>query len=211
MKEVSGAVIALIIALHVASIGSVWAGEEKGKVVQSPETESSERDPSSVAFPKEKRKTDAAKAAQQIFLYQVIFVASGSLYGHSPLGWGDPTLQSWYENISRPPEYPDGDGWLMNYIGHPIMGAHMYVFARHQGFRFYEAFGLSTAGSMVWEFAFEGPFERISTSDMLVTSTVGSLFGEGLYFLYRKIDQSKAGSKWYGKVAKLIIHPFYMF
>ena len=202
-----GAVTAWVIFAFVPSSAARAEGEVRA---QNPGPGSSESAPS-IPFEKYAPARNPVTAAQQIFLYQVIFVASGSLYGNSPLGWGDPTLESWYENVSQVPEYPDGDGWFLNYVGHPIMGAHMYIFARHQGYKFYEAFGFSTMGSLVWEYAFEGPFERVSTSDMLVTSTLGSVFGEALYFLYRKIDRSKAGSKWYGKAAKLIIHPFYMF
>lgn len=156
-------------------------------------------------------KPDGAQAARQIFLFQVALVGSGFLYGHSPLGWEEPTAEKWSSNISQPPEYPDGDGLLINYVGHPLMGAYMFIFARHQGFDFMQSAGASTLGSFFWEYGLEAPFERPSRSDLLVTSTIGSLIGEAAYHLYKEIDRSPAGSKWYGKVAKMIICPVYIF
>ena len=104
--------------------------------------------------------------------------------------WDDPSLERWRENFTGAPVHPDEDKWVVNYVGHPVNGAHMYVFARHNGFGYLASFAISTLGSVMWEYGVEGFFEPPSRSDLIVTSTLGSFLGEVYYQMFRKIRKS---------------------
>ena len=154
----------------------------------------------------------------QVMLYQCMLATTGMVYIRVPtlgilpeLGgdWDDPSLERWRENFSGAPVHPDEDKWVVNYVGHPVNGAHMYVFARHNGFGFLASFAISTLGSVMWEYGVEGFFEPPSRSDLIVTSTLGSFLGEVYYQMFRKIRKSSISRKWYGKVLMWTLNPNY--
>ncbi|MFQ5753285.1 MAG: hypothetical protein ACE5HI_14940, partial [bacterium] len=40
-------------------------------------------------------------------------------------------FKRWLKNITTLPEIPDGDHWITNYIGHPLLGASVYAFYKN--------------------------------------------------------------------------------
>src|ERR1043165_5888338 len=50
--------------------------------------------------------------------------------------WPDPFARTQYfgahyeEAFTKPPIYPDGDAWYVNYVGHAFFGSELYVRAR---------------------------------------------------------------------------------
>jgi hypothetical protein len=80
----------------------------------------------------------------------------------------------------------DDDEWFFNYLAHPLWGSETYMRARSQGYTPLKSFLFSSACSVVWEFGFESPFQRPSSQDLLITSTVGSLLGELRFHLKRR-------------------------
>lgn len=84
---------------------------------------------------------------------------------------------------TSPPTWHDGDPWTTNYVGHPVMGSVLYLFARRNYHSPVQAFLFSTVASTTWEYAFEAWYEQPSWSDLLVTSTFGALIGEGRWQL----------------------------
>jgi len=73
----------------------------------------------------------------------------------------------------------DRDSFNINQIGHPYQGSIYYGLARSSGLNFWESFGYTTAGSLLWEIA--GETTRPSTNDQITTSVGGSLLGEALF------------------------------
>lgn len=86
-------------------------------------------------------------------------------------------FQRWLRNISTLPEIPDGDGWLTNYIGHPLMGATFYALYRDRGFSPKESFAGAFLQSTLFEYTVEGWKQPPSGIDLIVTPVVGSLLG----------------------------------
>lgn len=83
----------------------------------------------------------------------------------------------WIKNITQLPEIPDGDHWITNFIGHPLLGASVFAFYRNRGF----SNGASLAGtflqSTLFEYTVEGWKQPPSGIDLIVTPTLGSLIG----------------------------------
>jgi hypothetical protein len=87
-----------------------------------------------------------------------------------------------------PPEW-DGDGFVANYVLHPIMGAEAYLIVRNRGYNPMESFLFATGVSFAWEYLFEAWVEQPSTQDLIVTSPVGAIQGEIRYQMRRWIAQ----------------------
>jgi hypothetical protein len=124
---------------------------------------------------------------------------------------------NWNGNISpRPsqfahswtaqPTWNDGDPWTTNYVGHPIMGSVLYVFARRNHHSPLQAFLFSTVASTTWEYAFEAWYEQPSWSDLLVTSTAGALIGEGRWQIRQYLLRRGIPGPW-GQVALFLVDP----
>ena len=81
---------------------------------------------------------------------------------------------------TQPPVF-DHDSWLFNFAGHPYTGAFMYNTMRSQGAKPLPSFLFSTAQSLIWEYCLESWVEQPSIQDLIITSNVGSLLGEGIH------------------------------
>jgi hypothetical protein len=124
---------------------------------------------------------------------------------------------NWHGNITphpeqmarswtRAPTWHDGDPWTTNYVGHPIMGSVLYLFARRNFHSPLQAFLFSTLASTTWEYAFEGWYEQPSWSDLLVTSTGGALIGEGRWQI-RQLLLRHGTPGALGQVALFLVDP----
>ena len=87
------------------------------------------------------------------------------------------SFKKWLKNISTVPEIPDGDHWLTNYVGHPLLGASIYAFYRNRGFSNKESIAGTFLQSTLFEYTVEGWKKPPSGVDLLVTPIVGSLVG----------------------------------
>ncbi len=87
---------------------------------------------------------------------------------------------------SKPPVW-DTDGIIANYVLHPVMGAEAYLMVRNRNYGPITSFLFATGVSVGWEYLFEAWVERPSGQDLLVTSPVGSLFGEFRFQLRRRV------------------------
>jgi hypothetical protein len=87
---------------------------------------------------------------------------------------------------TRPPVW-DTDGFIANYVLHPIMGAEAYLTVRNRDYGPIESFLFATGVSVAWEYVFEAWVERPSGQDLLVTSPIGSLQGELLFQMRRRV------------------------
>jgi hypothetical protein len=82
----------------------------------------------------------------------------------------------------------DTDDFWANQLMHPIHGNLSYNAARSTGLGFYESFGYSFFGSLLWEQFAE--IQPPSVNDQVMTPAGGSLVGEALFRMYRLILDS---------------------
>lgn len=86
-------------------------------------------------------------------------------------------FKRWLKNITTVPEIPDGDHWITNYIGHPLLGASVYAFYRNRGFSKKQSIAGTFIQSTLFEYTVEGWKKPPSGVDLIVTPVVGSFIG----------------------------------
>jgi len=107
--------------------------------------------------------------------------------------WPDPFARTEYfgaryeEAFTKPPIYPDGDAWYVNYVGHAFFGSELYLRARTCHFGWAGSLAFAAAGSTLWEYAFEGNGVRPSLQDLVYTPLAGAALGELRYFAWRSL------------------------
>jgi hypothetical protein len=120
-------------------------------------------------------------------------------------------LSRWKENVSAGPVW-DNDDFFFNWIAHPWAGAVYYMAARGSGFSYWESFAYSTIMStFFWEYGVEAFAEVPSWQDIIITPTVGSVFGEVFYHWKGKIvrnDRRVLNSKFLGGACLVVMDPF---
>lgn len=99
----------------------------------------------------------------------------------------------------------DDDSYYYNYIGHPYTGAFTYNLMRSQNASPLTSWLFSCSQSLIWEFTFEATEQHPSTQDLLLTSNIGSLIGEGIHRLTGKMRKNGLSLK--EKVVVLLINP----
>lgn len=118
--------------------------------------------------------------------------------------------ERWKEKVSEGPVI-DKDDWMINYIGHPLSGAAYYTVARHAGAGVMKSFGYSVLMStFFWEYGLEAFAETPSIQDLIITPVLGSLIGEGMFYIENKIRDNGGvlfGSKRMGAFAMGLMNP----
>ncbi len=99
----------------------------------------------------------------------------------------------------------DDDNWLFNYLIHPLSGCLMYNTMRSQGAKIVPSFLFATSQSLIWEFLMESWLEQPSIQDLLVTSNIGSLMGEGVHQLTLRMGRN--GFRTSEKVIVILTNP----
>jgi hypothetical protein len=118
-----------------------------------------------------------------------------------------PGWSSFSRAYTAPPVW-DEDGWVVNYVAHPVVGMHTYLLERNHGASPLRAFLFSTAASVGWEYLIESWAEQPSAQDLLVTSTVGSLLGELNYQATQRLRRGGLSSR--DKVLLTVINPVHV-
>jgi hypothetical protein len=106
--------------------------------------------------------------------------------------------------FTQPPVW-DEDEWLVNLVGHPLIGMHTYLLERNFDASPLQAFLFSTAASVGWEYLIESWAEQPSIQDLLFTSTIGSVLGELNHQATRRLR--RGGLRGWEKVVLTIINP----
>jgi hypothetical protein len=118
--------------------------------------------------------------------------------------------KKWLKNVKEGPRVDD-DQFYINYIGHPISGAYYYTMARNDGYDWFGSFVFSFfVSTFVWEYGYEAFAEVPSVQDIISTPVLGSLLGEGLYYLEKQLDENGGviyGSRTLGNVAYAFLNP----
>ena len=147
----------------------------------------------------------------QLFMIGTI----GVLYAMptSVTNWEDEDISlvaKWKEHVKNGPVW-DEDDFAINYIGHPVSGAWYYMIAREDGFDPWESFLYSfTLSSFFWEYGYEAFAEIPSIQDLIFTPFLGSIMGEGFWYLQVQLDRHKGvlfGSKIAGNIAYFLLNP----
>lgn len=153
-----------------------------------------------------------------IYLQAVMLSSIGmlALLPESVTNWSEEKLQDkslwrrWKDNVTSTPVWDD-DSWVINYIGHPVSGAYYYTMARNDGMSISESAAFSTLMStFFWEYGYEAFAEIPSIQDLILTPVMGSIMGEGLMVLQKKLNDQDGilwGSKKAGNIAYFFIDP----
>jgi hypothetical protein len=115
-------------------------------------------------------------------------------------------FQTWKYNIVQGWEW-DNDRFGVNFIGHPYSGTLTFNAGRSNGYNFYQSFGMSVAGSLLWEYF--GENTRPSYNDIIYTPVNGAFLGEILYRLSSNIldDRTRGANRVFREIAAGLIDP----
>lgn len=159
-----------------------------------------------------------AVVEDSLYLQLVLLSSIGvlALMPENVTGWNKEELAAnslearWKENVSTRPIW-DKDDPFINYIGHPVSGAWYYTMARNDGMTITESAVFSALMStFVWEYGYEAFAEVPSIQDLIVTPLAGSILGEGMYILERRLDANGGivfGSKVIGSISYFFLDP----
>lgn len=118
--------------------------------------------------------------------------------------------EKWTEHVKEGPVW-DKDDFAINYIGHPVSGAWYYMMARDYGISPEGSFLYSVfLSTFVWEYGYEAFAEIPSWQDIFSTPIIGSIMGEGFYYLEKKIDKNEGkvlNSKTLGSISYFLLNP----
>ena len=102
----------------------------------------------------------------------------------------------------------DKDSYFYNYIGHPYTGAFTYNLMRSQKASPIVSLLFSCSQSLIWEFTLEATEQQPSIQDLLFTSNIGSLIGEGFHRLTGKLRENGLSRK--EKLIVLVLNPAHL-
>lgn len=105
----------------------------------------------------------------------------------------------------------DRDEWWLNWITHPYWGAVYYLQTRRAGFNWaFSSFYSFLCSTLFWEYGLEAFAEVPSWQDLIVTPSIGALFGE-LFFLginhIQNHDSKLLGSRFLGGLTLFLLDP----
>ena len=86
----------------------------------------------------------------------------------------------------------DNDPFRINQLGHPYQGSMYHGFARSAGLGFWESFGYTFAGSVLWEVA--GETTPPSRNDQIASGIGGSFLGESLFRMANLVLERASGT-----------------
>lgn len=89
----------------------------------------------------------------------------------------DTSFSDWIDHITEAPVVDDGDGFVTNYVYHPIFGALYYLYYRNMGHSVWASALGSTLMSTLWEYTVEGLVETPSLPDLVATPGLGIPLG----------------------------------
>ncbi len=117
----------------------------------------------------------------------------------------------WGSNLKRayttPPVW-DKDGWVVNYVGHPLQGSFFFNAVRSQGAGFWESAAFNVIHTLFWEYFLEAINEQPSINDLITTPICGIALGE---LSHQATKRMKRGGFTTGeKILVTIINPYYV-
>jgi hypothetical protein len=158
----------------------------------------------------------SANTAPKRFLYSQTILWPSSIAAHTYLYIREDidvtkaiTLQKYRRTFTLPPVW-DNDHWSWNYEVHPVMGSFSYLAYRNRQAHWLEAFAGAALNSAIYEYIIAGGTQQPSYNDLIVTPIVGSLLGEGIYQMKKKMLRDQHLKLW-EKIAITVTDPFETF
>src|SRR5260221_3347251 len=113
---------------------------------------------------------------------------------------------TWKNNLQKGWEW-DTDRFGINFVGHPYSGTLSFNAGRSTGYTYFQSFGFSTAGSLMWEYF--GENTRPSYNDIINTPVSGAFLGEILYRLSSNLldDRTRGLERVSRELAAGLINP----
>lgn len=107
-------------------------------------------------------------------------------FARTDLGfWGRRYREAYTEpplfDASKPAFRWDGDGYVVNLVGHGLFGSELYLRARRCHFGVVGSLLFAASASTFWEYVVEANGTRPSAQDLVYTPLAGLLFGEARY------------------------------
>ena len=130
------------------------------------------------------------------------FVGGNTHDGQWQRSW-DKFKQAWTE-----PPVIDHDPGIVNYVGHPYVGAQYYLTQRNYDESPLRSFLFSVLMSTGFEYLVESWSERPSINDLIVTPVVGSILGELIYLATK--EMKKDGFTTAEKIIVTVLNPMYV-
>ncbi len=152
------------------------------------------------------------------FAYSQAILWPSSLTGHFYLYLRDGqlgnlgniyTLRTYRRSFTLPPVW-DNDSLSWNYGVHPIMGSFSYLAYRNKHAHWAEAFAGAAVNSAIYEYLIAGGTQQPSINDLIVTPVLGSLLGEGIYQVKKRILRDQH-LNWVEKIFLTVTDPFEVF
>jgi hypothetical protein len=119
------------------------------------------------------------------------------------------TLKTYKRTFTLPPVW-DSDSISWNYGVHPIMGSFSYLSYRNKHAHWAEAFAGAAVNSAIYEYLIAGGTQQPSINDLIVTPVLGSLLGEAIYQLKKRLLRDHH-LNFVEKIAITITDPFEVF
>jgi hypothetical protein len=116
------------------------------------------------------------------------------------------SMSTWKSNVTKGWEW-DKDRFGINFIGHPYSGTLSYNAGRSNGYNYYQSFGYSVAGSLMWEYF--GENTKPSYNDIINTPVNGAFLGEILYRLSSNIldDRTSGANRFWREFLAGLVDP----
>ena len=154
-----------------------------------------------------------ADNAGKRFLYSQAIEWPSSVGAHIALwikqGPEEISLKTYRRTFTLPPVW-NSDHWSWNYEVHPVMGSFSYLAYRNRGAHWAEAVAGTAINSVIYEYLIAGGTQQPSWYDMMSTPVLGSLLGEGIYQVKKRMLKDKYLSIW-EKIFITVSDPFEAF
>ncbi|MCK9324602.1 MAG: DUF3943 domain-containing protein [Bacteroidales bacterium] len=151
------------------------------------------------------------------FLYSQTVLWPSAFAGHAYVliteGHTIKEVFNWNQYVptfTMPPVWDD-DHWSWNYEAHAYMGSLSYLAYRNRDAHWLEAAAGTALNSLIYEYVIAGGTQRPSYQDMILTPTLGSLLGEGLYQLKKRVFLRDKRLNTLEKILVTITDPFEVF
>jgi hypothetical protein len=133
------------------------------------------------------------------FLYSQAIEWPSSIAAHLALwvkqGPEEISWRTYRRTFTLPPVW-DSDHWSWNYEVHPVMGSFSYLSYRNRGAHWAEAAAGTAINAVIYEYLIAGGTQQPSWYDMMSTPILGSLLGEGIYQVKKRMLKDKNLSIW---------------
>lgn len=122
-----------------------------------------------------------------------LFLGAGTLWYHFGQEHdGGVVRPPWRERFTREVLRLDNNGYLINFVGHPLSGAAYYGFSRGNGMSMATSASYAFAASFLWEYVAELN-DKISVNDLITTPVAGIATGEFFSRLALYLNRAPGG------------------